>query len=238
MNKIVWVSAFFAALAVNIYAGEAGSKTLLFVSKPLLMPLLAGYFLSAKENPAKLSRWIFAALFFSWAGDVLLMFQEKDPLFFMLGLSAFLLAHIFYIIAFQTISNNERTRFRPLLLAIVTVYYASLIYILYPTLADMRVPVMVYGVVISTMFMLAMHALFIKNAAAGKLMMAGALFFVVSDSVLAMNKFYQPFKGAGIIIMLTYGLAQFLIVKGAAEYIRQYAKTSVRPEHRYRSTAE
>ena len=44
--------------------------------------------------------------------------------------------------------------------------------------------------------------------------------FVISDSVLAVNKFYQAFETAGIVIMLTYGLAQFLIVEGAIRYIR------------------
>ena len=61
--------------------------------------------------------------------------------------------------------------------------------------------------------------LFIKNKLAGQWMMAGALLFVISDSVLAINKFYQPFKAADVIIMLTYGLAQLFIAKGAAMYI-------------------
>ena len=51
-------------------------------------------------------------------------------------------------------------------------------------------------------------------------MMAGAFLFVVSDSVLAINKFYQSFEAAGIIIMLTYALAQLFIIKGATRYIR------------------
>ena len=50
-------------------------------------------------------------------------------------------------------------------------------------------------------------------------MMAGAFLFVVSDSLLAINKFYQSFEMAGIIIMLTYGLAQLFIVHGAVKYI-------------------
>jgi hypothetical protein len=42
----------------------------------------------------------------------------------------------------------------------------------------------------------------------------------MSDSILAINKFYQPFEAAGVLIMLTYGLAQFFIVQGAIKYIR------------------
>jgi uncharacterized membrane protein YhhN len=222
MNKFFFIGAFFVALVANIAGGEMGNTMLQYVSKALLMPLLAGYFIySIKGFSNILSRWLLAALFFSWAGDVLLLFQEKDSLFFMLGLSAFLLAHVFYIIAFQNIRGREAVRFRLLLLAIVAVYYAGLIYLLYPRLANMRLPVLVYGVVISTMFMLAMHMLFIRNRVPGKWMMVGALLFVLSDSTLAVNKFYQAFEGAGIIIMVTYGLAQFSIINGAVEYIRR-----------------
>jgi uncharacterized membrane protein YhhN len=102
----------------------------------------------------------------------------------------------------------------------VVVYYAALITLLSPYLADMKIPVLVYGIVISFMFMLAMHMLFIKHKTAGKWMMFGASLFVISDSVLAINKFYQSFEAAGIIIMLTYGLAQLFIVHGAVRYLQ------------------
>jgi uncharacterized membrane protein YhhN len=219
MNLFNWNNYYLVVLFINVVSQETSDYLLQHASKPLLMPLLAGYFLSEAKHKHSLSRWILAALFFSWAGDVLLMFQEKDSLFFMLGLSAFLLAHVFYIVFFLGIKNREQVKLRPLLLVIVVVYYAGLIYLLYPKLANMQMPVMVYGVVISAMFMLAMHMLYINNKKAGRWMMMGALLFVASDSVLAVNKFYQPFDGAGIIIMLTYGLAQLFIVKGAVEYI-------------------
>jgi uncharacterized membrane protein YhhN len=52
-------------------------------------------------------------------------------------------------------------------------------------------------------------------------MMLGAVLFVVSDSLLAINKFYSSFELAGVLIMLTYGMAQLLIVTGAINYIRK-----------------
>jgi uncharacterized membrane protein YhhN len=148
------------------------------------------------------------------------MFEPKDKIFFLLGLSSFLLAHIFYIVFFHVVRVGEKIKGNPWLLLVVVIYYAVLINLLSPYLADMKIPVLVYGIVISFMFMLAMHMLFIKNKTAGKWMMLGALLFVVSDSVLAINKFYQSFEEAGIIIMLTYGLAQLFIVQGAVKYIR------------------
>jgi uncharacterized membrane protein YhhN len=83
----------------------------------------------------------------------------------------------------------------------------------------MKLPVRVYGVVISFMLMLAMHMLFINEKKPGRWMFTGALLFVISDSVLAVNKFYQPFALAPVLIMITYGLAQLFITQGAIEYI-------------------
>lgn len=107
------------------------------------------------------------------------------------------------------------------MLVAVVLYYASLISWLSPYLGKMKLPVRVYGVVISFMLLLAMHMLYMKNKAAGKWMLAGAALFVLSDSILAINKFYFSFETADIFIMLTYGLAQLFIIEGAVLYIRQ-----------------
>jgi len=137
----------------------------------------------------------------------------------LLGLSAFLVAHIFYIIIFHFIRLNENVKSRWWLVVTVALYYLILISLLSPHLGDMKLPVRIYAIAISFMFMLAMHMLFIKNKNAGFLLMTGALLFVLSDSILAINKFYQSFEVAGIFVMLTYGLAQLFITEGAIRYI-------------------
>jgi uncharacterized membrane protein YhhN len=93
-----------------------------------------------------------------------------------------------------------------------------------PYLAQFKIPVRVYGVVITVMLMMAMHLTGLKNRKAGRMILAGAILFVISDSVLAVNQFYQAFSAAGILIMLTYGAAQLFIVKGAIEYLRGTGK--------------
>ena len=102
---------------------------------------------------------------------------------------------------------------------IVIIYYVAIIAILSPYLGDMKLPVRIYAIVISFMFLMAMHMLYIKNKTAGFRLMAGALLFVISDSILAVNKFYQPFETAGLFVMATYGLAQLFLMEGAIRYI-------------------
>lgn len=200
-------------------------KGLQYIFKPLIIPVLLGYFDAQSANiTTGLRKWIAAALLFSLLGDTLLLFDEKNTIFFLLGLSAFLLAHIFYIIFFHLVRIKENVKGNPWLLVIVVIYYVALISLLSPYLLAMRIPVLVYGIVISFMFMLAMHLLFIKNKVAGIWMMTGALLFVISDSILAINKFYQPVELAGVLIMLTYGLAQLFIIEGASRYLTSIDK--------------
>jgi uncharacterized membrane protein YhhN len=119
---------------------------------------------------------------------------------------------------------GEKIKMKTGLILVVVVYYSGLIYLLFNDLHEMKIPVLAYGIVISVMFLLALHMLFIKNKEAGKLMMLGALLFIASDSILAVNKFYEPFEYAGIAIMLTYGVAQLLITLGAVRYITSTSK--------------
>ena len=225
MKKQTWITCFIVILTVHLAGMVLKIKLVEYVSKPMIVVLLIFYFLSQTNKiNSGYKRWILAALFFSCAGDVLLLLQQNDSLFFLLGLSAFLSAHIFYIVFFQHVRVKEKVPLNLWLLFIVVIYYAALITFLSPHLGDMKLPVRIYGIVISIMFMLAMHMLVIKNKIAGKWMMTGALLFVISDSVLAVNKFYHSFEIAGVVIMLTYGLAQLFIVEGAIKYITSIDK--------------
>lgn len=216
MKRTYWILLFVIVALGELLGIQLKSDILQLVCKPLIVPILMGY-VAASAGMRK-TVLILLALFFSFAGDVLLMFQEKQSLFFLLGLSAFLLAHVFYIIFFNRIRVSEKIPVKPLFLFLAVLYYAALIGWLFAYLGPMKISVCVYGIIISLMFVMAMHMLFIKNASAGKLMLAGASLFVASDSVLAVNKFYQPFGTAGMIIMLTYILAQFFIVTGVIQY--------------------
>lgn len=221
MKKWFALVFFIVVLVLNIIGESTGSVTLQYFTKPLLMPLLVLHFVvKLKKYNSPLMKWVLLALLFSLGGDVLLMFQNKQSLFFLLGLSSFLVAQIFYIIFFFTIKNKERISFKPQFFIAVIIYYAVLIYLLYPGLGEMKVPVLVYGVVISIMLLLALHTLFLKNIIAGRMMAIGAIFFVLSDSLIAINKFFQPLNEANIFVMITYGIAQLLIISGAIHYIR------------------
>ena len=220
MKKTIWIILFALVLLIDLVAVYSNNESLRFTTKPLLMPLLVIYLLlQTKTKNSNLKVWIFLALFFSWAGDIFLLFEEERPNFFLFGLSAFFIAQVFYIVFFHNIRMREYIRGNALLLLLVIVYYSILISVLSPYLGNMKLPVRIYGVVLSFMVMLAMHTMLGKNKRAAVWMMTGAILFVVSDSLLAFNKFFSAFNYSGLIVMLTYGLAQLFITEGAVRYI-------------------
>jgi uncharacterized membrane protein YhhN len=183
-----------------------------FVTKSLLMPALLLFLLVNAPRPLSLLPYLLiAALGFSWLGDLLLLWEASDPLFFIAGLSAFLLAHIFYSICFEKMRRVTGTFIWwpgiPLL-----VYFVALLLLLTPYLDALAWPVRIYGFCITLMGFLAWQLKLAWKSREGNLLLWGAFLFIFSDSLLAINKFYQSFALAGPLVMLTYGLAQLLIV--------------------------
>ena len=223
--KKIFLIGFAVVLIADLIGIYLKNDILVYVAKPLIVISLIVYFLSATwkfENG--LMKIIARALTFSWLGDVVLMFESFNKNIFLIGLVSFLFAHLIYINFFSIVRAGEKIKLKTGLILLVVVYYSGLIFLLFNDLHEMKIPVLGYGIVISVMFLLALHMLFIKYKEAGKMMMLGALLFVASDSILAINKFYESFEFAGIAIMLTYGVAQLLITLGAVRYITSASK--------------
>lgn len=224
-RKTNWLYPFFVVFIADLAAVFLAEESFRQVTKPFLMIFLVLFFIGETGAvKTDLKKLIVAALVFSWLGDVLLMFETKNENFFIFGLIAFLIAHILYILFFEKIILAETLKKRYWIFLPVMIYYVILISVLSPTLEDMKWPVRVYSIVISYMLIKAMQTGWIKDKKAILFFISGASLFVISDTLLALNKFYQPFAYAGIFIMLTYGIAQLLIAAGAARYIKNISK--------------
>ena len=214
-----YAAIFFWILAILDLVGIAAHiEWLHIIVKALLIPALLLLLLKTQTlTPGK--NLIVIGLLFSWLGDVLLMFENKHQLFFIFGLGSFLTTHIFYIIYFLRIKslNPSLLKKSPVYIALVLAYGITLVWQLFPHLGFLKLPVMIYAAVICTMLLCSLHVFLKVDKKAAVYFVAGAAAFVISDSLLAINKFYQPFAYAGIFIMLTYCAAQYLIVQGYIE---------------------
>ncbi len=216
--KKVTLYAVVLVFVAELIAVTLNLITLNIVIKPLIMISLAAYYLVSTQQRSTL---FLVAIFFCWVGDVLLLF--KPELFFIAGLVAFLTGHVLYILCYQQMRWNEsknpllgpqKVRFAlPIVLA-----GTGLVVVLYPVLGELKIPVMIYALVITTM---ALQALFRFGYTTNKsfaLVFIGAILFMVSDSLLAINKFLMPVQFASLGIMATYMVAQYLIVEGVLKH--------------------
>jgi uncharacterized membrane protein YhhN len=152
---------------------------------------------------------LFLALLFSAAGDVTLSLRSGE--FFVFGLGLFLIAQVVYIVTFSRDFKAQKSRIP--IAAILVVYAVVMAIIMTPSLKEMALPVYAYLAVITAMGVFAAF-----RASRGKLVLYGAILFIISDSLIAINKFLAPVPASDYLAMLTYYLAQFLIVYG---YIRE-----------------
>ncbi|QIL41582.1 lysoplasmalogenase [Pedobacter sp. HDW13] len=208
---------FALVYIVQLYAETSGNVSLLNFSKPLIAISLMLWLYSSTNLKGRFHKRIFVGLVFALAGDVLLMLQNGRPGFFIYGLIAFFICHIFYIRAF-TLDHKSNPKHRTpnflWFVGVFAIFCSGLFFYLQPKLGAMQFPVLMYAIIITVMAIMAVNRYGKVNIFSFKLILYGALFFLLSDSVLAVNKFAQPIPQAGVLIMATYMIAQYLIVYG------------------------
>jgi len=205
---------FFIIVFVELLTGSTESlKNVHYIAKPAIVVSLIFLFIKTSESLSKPIRYLtLLALVFSLLGDVLLLFVDQSEHFFTLGLIAFLTAHLMYVVLFLKHRNKEKSPFG--FIALLLIYAASLFYFLEDGLGVMLIPVVIYMVVILAMSTTAYLRKNKVNTLSYGLVFLGALFFMASDSILALNKFHQSIPWSNISIMVTYAIAQYLIVLG------------------------
>lgn len=208
----------FLAIGILHLVGQlAAAEELSRATKPLLILSLAAALIWSVGG--RLSAPVVVALIallLSWVGDVALMISGS--LWFVVGLGAFLLAHVAYIVLFLRYLARKKLPGTALLYLI---WLALLVVFLVPYLGKMLVPALLYAVVITTMAIVATRC--------GPIVTVGALLFLLSDSMLAVNKFVPDVELAqsGFLIMVTYIAAQGLIIVGVVAFVRARAAANV-----------
>ena len=189
-----------------------GYENFVWYLKPFLLPIL--FYSVVKNDAFETKKWLLLALLFSWIGDFVLLFANKGELYFIFGLISFLIAHILFIALFIKQKSNVVHHKQTLYwfgLSLVLVYLFGMLSILIPKLGDLKFPVGIYAMTISLMLIETIKGSFNWEDKSKYLVLIGAIFFVTSDSILAINKFYTVIPNASFWIMITYLIAQFCI---------------------------
>lgn len=195
--------------------------------KPLLMmSLMLYYWQSIDRKLHDMARWILCALFFSWAGDIFLIFD--GTFFFIAGLGSFLIAHLLYLGAYMhtqkdfTPMQKRLLAQKPYLVIPFFVYLGVFYSYLFPYLGDLAIPVAIYALVLTCMGVFALNRLGFTTQASFNWILGGAFLFIVSDSILSHALFVWKgsFYYGNFMVMCTYILAQYAIVQGALAHTK------------------
>jgi alkylglycerol monooxygenase len=226
-GRITWLELLLIEAAALATATSAlGAMEWHRVLKPLAMLLAIALVVerSRAANVAARDRvLLLAGLVFSLAGDVLLMF----PAYFVAGLVGFLIAHLCYIALFkQRLPWFPSRRALGATLGFGVAMYAFLFPHLGPVL---KVAVAAYVVVISLMAAQAIGRATLVRDGAALAVAVGSVFFMASDTLLAVNRFALPVPLAPLWVLATYYAAQILIARNAL--------ASASPEHQREPSA-
>jgi len=207
---VLLVIGFLFALAFIV--GELiGNYPLRMVTKTAPVLLMALY-LILLPGKRRFQWLVIIGLLFGATGD---FFLEYSPDTFLIGLVTFLIGHIFYIIAFLTDCRRPAWG-----VAIFAYLYGIAIYgfLDMGNMGDMALPVLIYVLVITTMVWRAaarFHAPGVNQASA-RAGLVGALFFLASDSLLAISLFVYDLPLASIVVIITYWIGQLGITLAAS----------------------
>ena len=220
MKKNLFLILFLFSV-VGVFAGIVFHlKWLDYVFKPLIMISVSGYFLiRAAGIASKIVKTAILAFVFSLFGDVFMMLTDKGEIYFLLGLFFFLIAQFFYIFLFWLsvqVENGIPFLKKNYTYLVFYIFYGGFIFfILFPKLeTTLKTAVFVYIIAISAMSVMALNRYRVVNYLSFVLVYVGSLLFIISDTLIALNSFYEAIPYHRIYIMSTYISAQFLIMKG------------------------
>lgn len=218
----IWLILALIFALLEAIAVSKNIQRLEYIAKPAVMICLF-LWLDAGTGLQGNALWFGLGILFSLVGDVLLM-SSLDR-FFVLGLVAFLFAHIGYLVGFRD-AATDLSAWSLIWLAFIAINASRLLRRITGAMRlksedKLVLPVVAYGVVISLMLYAAMSTIYDQDwkTNAAFLVSLGAILFVASDAILAWMKFVSPVKNGRVWNIALYHLGQIGLVTGA---IRQF----------------
>ncbi len=202
----------FASATVAILSKTLGwHPNIFYTSKPLTTTLiLLPVLVLASNSTSAYAPLIAAGLAFALLGDILLMLPEER---FVMGIGSFAATHALYLAAF--ISAAGLALINPSTIPLILFSVIMTRFLWAGLRKSLQIPVLAYIVLITIMTAQAIGAAVESEGAGLAIAAAGAVLFLASDSMLAIDRFRLPFKAAQALVLSTYWLGQWLIALSA-----------------------
>ncbi len=185
-----------------------------FMLRPLSSILLV--YIAHKYTSKGFGKIIFLGILFGLAGDYFLAPSSEN--FFIFGLVAFLIGHIFYIIAFLK-EGIKTEKWKWIVLFILFAYSIFMIIIMVKRILFLNKPIMIAPIILYLIIICTMAATAVLRKQKNNYIIFGAFIFVASDSLLALNYILSDIASIKVLFLgvFTYILGQYLIVFGAVK---------------------
>lgn len=180
-----------------------------WLTKPLILASLIFYYRLVINNCTHVQKIFLWGLYMALLGDILLLFSGN--VFFLLGLTSFLIMQVFYSLSFYKESFHFRYSSLVFVLFLFTLVFIFMNRV-WGDLAEFRIPVLIYSLCICGMSFFA----FCRKVKGQNYfsIWIGTLFFIVSDGLIGWTKFHQSIDYGNLLVMITYIVAQYLITMG------------------------
>lgn len=199
----VLAAVFILTMSSTPYLGDPFVKAL-----PILFLAVLVFSTYFKDSFKVRSVLVFGiGLLFSAGGDIALALKDM-PNHFVLGLGSFLIAQVLYTVSFFLRPRESFSKRKKTIIGVI-IFGAIMAFYVLPASGGFLIPVTAYLIVISTM---ACFAGLQKSEFF--FLFVGAVLFMVSDGIIAVNKFVTPVPAEGLLIMGTYYLAQWFLARG------------------------
>ncbi len=203
---------------LELYSRWQQNIILEYYAKPWLMIWIIVYFMLYSKK-IKSRTTIVLAFVFSWLGDMLLMLANTNEELFYAGVGGFFIAQCFYIYTFYIVSGDKSIvgflKLKPVLIVPFVLFLVGILIVLIPDIEGIMIPIIiVYALSLIGMSLAALNRKGRVSHDSFRLLFAGSILFVMSDSMIAISKFTYSFPRAQFLIMLFYFSAQYLIMSG------------------------
>jgi uncharacterized membrane protein YhhN len=215
MNARIFFYGYLAAGLTNVVSTILENQTLNQYSKPLLMPLLLAFVYERSKPTVTIKTLLLAAaIIFAWGGDIALMYPEE---YFLAGVASFFVTQVLYIISFRR-STYGSMQLQWVKIIPIILFGVVLFYLLLPNAGNLAIPVFVYGLSLLTMVAFATMREGKTSKQSYVSVLVGAVLFLLSDSMIAIDKFSIDIPFGRTAIMTTYIGAQLLIALGLVKH--------------------
>ena len=213
--------AFVIIAVVHLTGQLVSNEWIIWMTRPLLMPSLLWWFLSQISKPFSFAhKRMIAALLLASAGDIFALLAKFNDWFFFADILCYLFMQLMYVLIFLSIVRFQDVSKVYISIAILIFIVYGIIFLNYllPHSGWLTLPILIYASAVTLTIISSAITITYFPRPLFIMLMTGTIIYLISDTIIATNKFITPVYLSGFWGLLAYIVAQALITKVISKY--------------------